>query len=200
MFWGIDRDAWISIWAGALGAIPAAVISSAVAALVAVLVLTHSNASQRALAQRQLAEQRAEGARSREHAAVADVLASVESLIVVSRSSPEAVPAQVSIFLAAIARWRVEMGKSPMERELREWSLVLIGAVGERVAAAGLGDAEREDAGEHITDVAAEIINVALQWPSASTETRVLMQTHLTKARARLEHPRFNVPEGDPVP
>lgn len=211
MFLGIDRDAWISIWAGGLGAIPAAVISAAVAAWVAVKVLNRSNkhqqklaaeaiAHQKELGERQLEEQRAEAARSREHAAVADVLTSVESLHFVNRSSLEAVSAQVSIFMAAIARWRVEMGKSPMERELREWSVLLIGAVGERTAAEELGDEEREGTREHMTDVAAELINVALQWPSASAETRVLMQKHLTEARARQERRRGNVPEATPVP
>lgn len=211
MLWGIDRDVWISIWSGGLGAIPAAVISAVVAAWVAVKVLSRSNehqqklaseaiAQQKELGERQLDEQRAEAARSREHAAVADVLTSVESLHVVNRSSLEAVSAQVSIFLAAMARWRVEMGKSPMEGELREWSVLLIGAVGGRVAAEELGDEEKEDAGEHMTDVAAELINVALQWPSASAETRVLMQKRLAEARARLARRRGNVPEADPVP
>lgn len=195
-FWGIEEGVWVQLWSGAIGA----VFSAAVAALVAALVLTHSNANQRALAQRQMAEQRAEASRAREYAAAADVLASVEWLNVVSRRSPEAVSAQVSVLLAAIARWRVEMGKAPMERELREWSVVLIGAAEKTVAAAGLGDAERESAGEHMTDVAAEVINVALQWPSASAENRVLMQRHLAKVRSELEGPRFNVPEGAPVP
>lgn len=58
MFMGIDRDAWISIWAGALGAIPAAVISAAVAAWVAVRVLNRSNLQQQRLAARAVAHEK----------------------------------------------------------------------------------------------------------------------------------------------
>ena len=58
MLWGIDRDAWISVWSGALGAIPAAVLAAAVAAWVAVTVLNRSNLHQRQQADKAAREQR----------------------------------------------------------------------------------------------------------------------------------------------
>lgn len=63
LFASIGRSEWIQLWAGLLGAIPAAVISAAVAAGVAVTILGRTNEHQQLLSDQARKEQRDTAAR-----------------------------------------------------------------------------------------------------------------------------------------
>ncbi|MCC3276410.1 hypothetical protein LJ753_11065 [Arthrobacter sp. zg-Y20] len=147
MFMGIDRDAWISLWAGALGAVPAAVMSAAVAAWVAVTVLNRSNAHQRLIAadaateqarlskmqleeqkrlsEAQLAEQRDEAERVRRNQVMADLLGSANGFGVAAAVSPDAVDAQRVQFATHTYRWEMEIDDRNSNLELLAWANIL---------------------------------------------------------------------------
>ena len=195
MLWGIDRDAWISVWAGALGAIPAAVISAGVAAWVAVTVLNRSNMHQQRLAQDQLAEQRAEAARERERAALAEVIFAAESLFLAANDSAERIRELIPVLQSAMARWRIEEGHAPMQSELMGWSSLLVDAADGRLNAKASGSPEEEEAArERLTDVAAEIVVVALIWPDSDAAERQKLRERMNKARRtfRPSDPEFS--------
>lgn len=136
MLWGLDRDAWISIWAGTLGAVPAAVISAAVAAWVAVTVLNRSNTHQRSLAAegvahqeelaaQQLAEQRTEAGRVRAKDVMANLLGAANGFGLAAEKGPDVVDAQLQLFKTSAYRWEFEASDPEHLMELWKWGNVL---------------------------------------------------------------------------
>lgn len=126
MLWGIDRDAWISIWAGALGAIPAAVLAAAVAAWVAVSVLNRSNRHQQGLVEKQVSEQRRLAVVEREMSAMAELLASASKFTYLPYDATQAeVMEQIAGFRAAAYRWALETREMKFLGELERSSQIL---------------------------------------------------------------------------
>ena len=125
MLWGIDRDAWIQLWAGLLGAIPAAVLSAAVAAWVAVRVLERSNRHQKELAGQQLAEQRNEAGEVRRKVVMADLLGTTSGFTIAAEDGTSAVQAQVVLFETNAHRWSFEVGGRDHLMELLAWNELL---------------------------------------------------------------------------
>lgn len=176
-FGDISRSEWVQLWSGVLGA----VVSSGVAALVAVLVLTRSNKVQRKLAaealahqkaqgEAQLAEQRAEAARVREQAAIAEVIIATERFGIVSLEAMSDVRKHLPVFQAAAARWRVELGSGSMESELMTWTKILYEAACARVierqgAEEGRGGDEQA-AWDILRGAISSLGMVALTWSS----------------------------------
>ena len=146
MLWE-DRDAWISVWAGALGAIPAAVLSAAVAAWVAVTVLNRSNKHQKKIAEeaakeqarlsaiqleeqkqlsgRQLAEQRKEAAEVRRNQVMADLVSAANGFELVADKATDAIDAQRALFLTHAHRWTIETQDTKNGVELMLWANLL---------------------------------------------------------------------------
>lgn len=105
MLWGIDRDEWVQLWSGGLSA----VLSAAVAAIVAIVVLTRSSRHQQSLVERQLDEQRTEAALTREKAAMADLMAAATRFISFDeRYKHASVTELISAYIAATYRWALE--------------------------------------------------------------------------------------------
>lgn len=121
MFLGIDRPEWIELWAGLLGAIPAAIISAAVAAWVAVTVLSRSTKHQTDLAKDQLAAQRSEAGDIRRKAVMADLLGVASGFTLAAEESPAAVQAQSVQFETATYRWLFEVDNDEHRDELFGW-------------------------------------------------------------------------------
>lgn len=184
MFLGIDRPEWFLLWSGILGA----VVSAAVAALVATVVLALSNRhqiklseeaaeEQRKIVLMQLDEQRSEAARSREQTALAEVLIAVEGLTMEMRST-EDVRAYVPTLNAAMARWRIELGGGAMEREVMRWPMLLrrlaLKVVFGKESGAGWAD-EFARLGSAIE----QLSSVVLAWQTADRERRAELHDKL---------------------
>ncbi|MDK1360299.1 hypothetical protein QNO00_08475 [Arthrobacter sp. zg-Y1219] len=128
-FWGIERDEWIELWAGLLGAVPAAVLSAAVAALVAVFVLGRSNRHQQALVEEQLKVQRNEAALAGEKAAMADLIAITNRFVSYGvGTDPDLIRRATVSFTAASYRWALETGDRNHASVLLSCASVLGGA------------------------------------------------------------------------
>ena len=161
MFWGIDRDMWITLWAGAVGGIPAAVL----AALVAMAVLRRSNRKQQELVELQLKQQRREAALVREKAAIADLISSAMGLVPASRESPEAIHRVMSVFRSAAVRWQLELGSGEMRRELHRWESLLFGAAfnhNTELKRGHWGDSDK--AFQIINQLTSALSSVAMNW------------------------------------
>lgn len=191
MYWGIDRAEWLLLWSGVLGA----VVSAAVAALVATFVLVRSNKhqlklsleaaeTQRAVALKQLTEQRSEAARSREQAALAEVIVAVEQLVAMSPRPNGEVRSYSMAFKAAMARWRIELASSVMEVELRRWSRILTRKALGVSRAKESGNSENFRAALNGLEVAASgLMSVVLAWPAADGAERAALQERLSALR-----------------
>lgn len=187
MFMGLDRDVWISMWAGSLGAIPAAVISAFVAARVAVTVLNRSTVHQQRLASEQLAEQRGEASRTRERAALADVIFAVEAVLMAAVNSPGGIDDRIAVVQSAMARWRIEVGLSPMQSEIMNWSVLLVVATEDCIKQKRRGGTEEAEAAvSRLREVAAQITVVALAWPDSDADERKDLWERLTMVRGDL--------------
>lgn len=204
--WGIKEDVWIQLWSGTVGAI----VSAGVAALVAVLVLTSSNAHQRklaaeaarkqeetanrqldeqyALAAQQLAEQRFEAKRVREQAALAEVISTAESLVIFATQSSEVVRSHTPVVQSAMARWRIELGVSPMEQEVRKWSSFLVITAHDLAFVARRDDMGAEyDSWKALNDAVRQLTTVALAWPAAGDREKVQLREQLSAFRLQGE-------------
>lgn len=126
MLWGLDRDAWISIWSGTLGAIPAAVLAAGAAAWVAVMVLSRSNKHQQDLVEQQLSAQRTSVALEREMSAMAEVLAAASKFTYLPYDASRAdAMEQIAGFRAAVYRWALETQEMKFLGELERSSQIL---------------------------------------------------------------------------
>lgn len=204
--WGIKEDVWVQLWSGTVGAI----VSAGVAALVAVLVLTSSNAHQRklaaeaarkqektairqldeqyALAAQQLAEQRFEARRVREQAALAEIISTAESLVIFATQSSAAVRSHTPLVQTAMARWRIELGASPMEREVREWSRFLASTAHDLAFVAQRNDIGAQyDSWTALNDAVRQLTTVALDWPAAGDREKVQLREQLSEFRLQGE-------------
>lgn len=178
-FGGIQEGVWVQLWSGTIGAI----VSAGVAALVAVMVLAGSNDHQRKLAEKQLAEQRAEAGLVRERAAIAEVMVACEGFLKASERSLAEVRNHLSLFQAAVARWRVELGNGEMQSELLRWNQVFFIAAGNHALARG---ANRE-AFDILSKAISSFTFILLAWPEADATGRCRLRTHLTEERDVIE-------------
>lgn len=169
MLWGIDREMWITLLAGALGGIPAAVL----AALVAMSVLKSSNRKQQELVVLQLKQARQEASEVRERAAVADTLASVMDLLPASMQSREAIHREVSRLRSGLVRWQLELGRGDMTDELHRWEPLLIRAGFNHFDELGKGDlGEAEKAFAILGNMIAALSATAINWQEADDLAR----------------------------
>lgn len=161
--YGLEDDTWVQLWAGAIGAIPAAVVSAAAAAWVAVSVLNRSNRHQQILAERaareqrhiarsqleeqrsltekQLDVQREETARTRERDAMASVSTEAYGFVDACAAEVKDVSWQLRQYRTAVMKWELEMGVSGRELGKLLWRL------GNSFHRAGLGAAVDEKGG-----------------------------------------------------
>lgn len=192
--WGIQEGVWVQLWSGTVGAI----VSAGVAALVAVLVLTRSNAHQqklaaegmarqKELAEHQLAEQREEAGRVRERAALSEVVFATEWLFVVIDAPTDEIDRHFPVLLAAMARWRIELGLGPMQQVVAKLSGLLMLVASDKAAAerAGMGDAAAA-AKQQLLEAVGELTAVALEWPGSNVEQRAALQVRLVEMRELL--------------
>lgn len=121
MFWGIDRNEWLVLWSGVLGAS----ISASVAATIAVLVLVRSNRHQQELVERQLVEHRREASISREKTAVADVVETANGFLAAAESGLDDIQSQTLAFRSASFRWQMEIDDLNLVLDLIQWANVL---------------------------------------------------------------------------
>lgn len=204
--WGIEESVWVQLWSGTVGAI----VSAGMAALVAVMVLTRSNthqrklaaealAHQKALGEQQLAEQRAEAARVREQAAIAEVIIAAEQFMHVSRESTEELTRHLVVFQSAVARWRVELGPgSPLTGELMNWITVLFVAACDRHAIDPDDKEKTAAAFDTLARAITSFSTLALGWAAADQPLKEALLTRSARWRSELE---VNVePDVDPQP
>lgn len=124
-FGGIEKSVWVDLWAGLLGAIPAAVLSAAVAAWVAVSVLNRSNKHQKKLARKQLKDQRAEAEKVRRTNVLADLLGVVNGFQASASEGAKAVNEQLRIFDVHAYRWALEGSDLQSDLVMLRWGNVL---------------------------------------------------------------------------
>ena len=173
------------MWAGLLGAIPAAVLSAAVAAWVAVTVLNRSNAHQTRLATEQLQEQREEAVRVRERAALAEVVFAIEGLYAATLGSRDETTRHFSLLLAAMARWRIELGEGETQIELVRYAGMLLKLASMKKDS---DNTPREnETNDDLLKAISTLSLVALKWPHADVSQRIALQMDLTELRTDLE-------------
>lgn len=205
--WGIEEGVWVQLWSGAVGAI----FSAAAAAAVAVMVLARSNAHQRKLAsealehqkilgEQQLAEQKAEAARVREQAAIAEVIITAERFIPISRGSLNDVNDHLVVFQSAVARWRVELGVgSPLTDELLKWTTLHFVAARNRAAARSHGENEQADiAFGHLSKAVTSLSTLALGWARADQPLKDAILIRSAKLRSEIDMPLTPLADSPP--
>lgn len=169
MCWGLDKEMWVTLLAGTIGGIPAALL----AALVAMAVLKRSNRKQQELVELQLRKARQEASEVRERAAVADTVSSAMGLLTASMESREEVKREVSSLRSALVRWQLELGKGSLTRELDRWEPLLIRAAYNSLDEHGKGDSGKaEKALVILANMVAALSTIALDWQEADESAR----------------------------
>ncbi|MGW9707809.1 hypothetical protein [Arthrobacter koreensis] len=156
----------------------------------ATFVLSRSNRHQLKLAKAAAKEQRDEAARSREQAALAEVLIATEGLMtVVKRNSPEGVQEYWPVLTAAMARWRVELGSGDMEQEIKNWPLFLRTTAFKGVSGKATNSTEWSAEFWKLGTGIRLLSSVVLAWPEASQAGRQAMREELRVFRLESERP-----------
>lgn len=171
MFWGIDREEWLVLWSGVLGA----VISASVAATIAVLVLTRSNK-----------HQRAEAALARERAATADIVAAATAFNTAIGKGADRLGGIHLEFTAAAFRWQMEAKGLDFTFTLLIWS-TLFGEVVRKANTASAGSETRKAWLALLAEAASIFILFCSDWHRLAAKERVKRVRALDKSRVELE-------------